>query len=183
MSFFETHCSSSNTNTRVGVNFKAVSTLILHMSIHLVSFQTFNRCWRLTVRISVGGSFPLYFRHLAPDWGNSTRWWLSQSPEAPHSWIIASRPISTQNRNSNRVRNLISGKRGKAQRDGRSPLFYRHQTFVATCKNFVTMATGVGWGPVWIISLYCRTLKPPLWNKNWALNSYTSWFIANFMSK
>jgi len=52
-------------------------------------------------------------------------------------------------------------KRGKAQRDGRPPLFYKRRTFVAACENFVTMATRVGWGPVWMIPLHCPTTKTP----------------------
>jgi len=45
------------------------------------------------------------------------------------------------------------------------------------------MATGVGWGPVWITPLHCPTPKPPLWFKDLALISYTSRVIANFVFK
>jgi len=48
-----------------------------------------------------------------------------------------------------------------AQRDGRPPLFHRRRTFVATCENLVTMATGVGQGRAWMIPLHCSTLKAP----------------------
>jgi len=41
-----------------------------------------------------------------------------------------------------------TGKRGEAQRDGGLPLLYRRRTFEAICENFVTMATGMGWGSV-----------------------------------
>jgi len=43
----------------------------------------------------------------------------------------------------------------------RPPLFYRRRTFVATCENSVTVATEVGWGPVWMIPLHCPTSKTP----------------------
>jgi len=68
-------------------------------------------------------------------------------------------------------------KRGIAQRDGRTPLLYRRWTSVVTCKNLVTMATGV------VLEWYhyiVRPLKPPLWYRNLALVSYTRRVIAKF---
>jgi len=63
--------------------------------------------------------------------------------------------------------------RGKAQRDGRPPVFYRRRTFVATCEYFVTSRLGSS----------LSDTKPSLWYKNLALISYTSRIIANFMAK
>jgi len=59
---------------------------------------------------------------------------------------------------SNRTR-----KRGKAQHDGRPPLIDRRQTFVAICRNEISLraTTGVGWGPVWMIPLHCSTSETP----------------------
>jgi len=45
-------------------------------------------------------------------------------------------------------------KRGNAQRDGRPLLFYRRRTFV-------TIASGVGWGPVSVMPSHCPTPKTP----------------------
>ena len=43
---------------------------------------------------------------------------------------------------------VTTRKHGNAQRDGRPPLVYGRGTFVATCENFVTVATGIGRGPI-----------------------------------
>ena len=78
-------------------------------------------------------------------------------------------------------------KRGRAQRDGCPPLFYRRRTFVAACENFVTMATEIDRlayrVPFARYHYIAGSLKPPLWYKNLALISCTSRVITNFMSK
>ena len=61
--------------------------------------------------------------------------------------------------NKSNVRMIITIKRGKAQRDGRSPLFYRRRTFVVTCKNLDTIATGIGYRVV--LPLHCPSPKIP----------------------
>ena len=76
---------------------------------------------------------------------------------------------------------LETRKRGKTQRDGRRPLFYSRRTFVASCENFVTMTTGVGWGPVLMIAIPLN--RPNLVQVSGSYLQYTGQVIANFVIK
>jgi len=87
-----------------------------------------------------------------------------------HPRRIANAPVSTSrpsavpyimDRLSDHRTRQRTRKRDKEQRDGRPPPFYRRRTFVASCENFVATATGVGWGPVWMISLHSPTPETP----------------------
>ena len=104
-----------------------------------------------------------------------------------HSLNCTVRELATRNgEKCSRRFSSQTRKCGKAKCDSRLLLSYRRRTFVTTCENFVTVATGVGYVTyvrVCTIPLHCLTSETVTSVKKMGHITYTGRVIANFVCK